>query len=318
MKNKFPRKEIYLYQSKTPLAEGKVCALNDSVLILSQKFKDYSNPKWELENKGWTSSVIPNVIQVDCKKEAMVLHCGKTEYKHLLGMVKIAKETHKIPLELINGLATEIMPITSDRCFFIEKRTPEKTQHGAGFYDIPTAGQNAEIYFKEARKKQPLLIKDIFDMNGFPKWNLIRHLNLKREEIGKIFYTGFCKGFEVSLASLFNGYAKISLKAEEVMKRTKGKEFLCYQLKDLPEILKSIGNDGKIRKIKPDIYGNVPEVNPETGGFMIVEDAFGTILGALRHIEGEKAYKQALKIIKKKGYKIIRLKQGKINLAELR
>lgn len=106
MKNNFfPQKKIYLYQSKTPLAEEKVCALNDSVLILSQKFKDYSNHKWELENKGWTSSVIPNVIQVDCKKEAMVLHCGKTEYKHLLGMVKIAKETHKIPLELINGLA---------------------------------------------------------------------------------------------------------------------------------------------------------------------------------------------------------------------
>ncbi len=313
----FPQKKVYIYLSKIPVTAKKVYALNDNILSVSQKFKNYADNKWESENKNWISSAIPTAMKVDCNSDSMVIHCGMSEYKYIFGGIKLAKEKNKIPSELINGLATEIIPVTSDECFFLERRDSKITQHGIGFYDIPTAGQNAQMYIDEAKKKQPGLVNDIFDTAGFPKWNLIRHLNLKQEEIGEIFYTGFSKGFEVSLASLFNGYARINLKAEEIMSRLKAKEILCYRLDDLPKLLNSIGNDGNNKKIKADIYGNAPGINPQTHGFALVEDSFGGILGVLKQFRGEEAYLEALKIMKEKGYEIILLKQEKINLAEL-
>jgi hypothetical protein len=314
-KNFFPQKKVYIYLSSVPLAEGKFNAIEDRKFSISDELKNYSNNKWELENKNDISSIFPSVIEVDCSKDSMTLHCGITEYKYLIGMVKFAQESKRIPSDLVNGLSIGITPITRDKCIVLDRRI--KTQHGFGFYDIPTSGKNAEIFFEESQKKHPELVKNIFDTIGFPKWNLIRHFNLKPEEIEKIFYIGFAKGFEVSLEAEFTGYCQISLTADELKKRMNVKDRLYYKLDDLLELLNSIGNDGKIKNIKEDIYGNIPCANPQTKKFALVENEFANILGVLRQFKGEQVYQKAVNILKAKGYELIFVEPGRIKLAEL-
>ena len=87
-----PRKELYTYNTPQQIHERNVSALHDRIFIIDSELKTYSERKWGLENKGWTSSVIPSAIDVHCSDTSMDIHCGLTEYKYLLGMVKYILE----------------------------------------------------------------------------------------------------------------------------------------------------------------------------------------------------------------------------------
>lgn len=313
MNNKFPRKEIYVYTSKTPLKEGEVLALNDRKIELTPSFKEYSERKWETENKGWTSSIIPSAVDVEVSMEGMKVHCGLTEYKYLLGMVKLITETKTTDsAPSIHGLSTEIMPLTLDGIFLLNRREKSTTQHGIGFYDIPNAGQNAQMWLDKIPKEQSGLVNGLFDLVGFPKWNMIRNIVLTEKEIGEIFYTGFSRGFEVSLDSQFNGYAPVKLAAHELKNREGNENKLFYRFNDIMEVLDSINNSSKI---KEDIYGNTPK--PTEEGFKIIDDCLGTLLSNIKHIKGDKEYNQALEVLKNKDYKITEISQEKIHLDSL-
>ena len=318
MAKKFPRKEIYVYTSRIPLSEGKVIALKDREFSIEEQLREYSEKRWEQDNKGWTSSVIPTVMEVEHDENSMVLHCGVTEYKYLLGMVKFTDEKEETGLvETIHGLSTEIMPLTPENVFPLERRAKSTTQHGVGFYDIPNAGQNAQMWIDKLPAEHSKLVNGLFDMFGFPKWSLMRNLGLKQEEIGNIFYTGFSRGFEVSLDSQFNGYARINPEASEVSKRKENSEklFLFYRLEDLPAVLDSIGNDGKNKRIKEDIFGNVPQ--PTEDGFRIIDDCLGTLLSNTLHLKGERNYRQALEVLMGRGYLINEINGTSTNLSGL-
>jgi len=305
MDKKFPRKEIYVCTFEKPISSEKVLSNNLGELKLNEDFKKYAEEKWSKENKGWFSSAMASVIKVFVS-DKMKISYKMTEYKYFLGNIKraIEKETSE-GSELIDGLATEIMPITLDGYFPLERRSGSATQHAIGYYDIPTAGQNARVWFEKSQEVKPGLVKDICDMNGFPKWNLIRHLNLQENEIGEVFYNGFSKGFEVALAVQFNGLVKVNVFLKDLIVREKNKERFWYSIKDIPEILNSIGNDGIHEKIKKDIFGRVPEVTED--GFKLVEDTLGTILSNLWHIKRKEKYNEAKKILESKGYKIIEI-----------
>ena len=321
MSKEFPRKEFYVYTSKAPLGEGTVIALNDREFSIGDVLREYSEKRWESDNKGWTSSVMPTVMDVEHDGYSMKLHCSLTEYKYLLGMVKFADEKEKSGLtETIHGLSTEIMPMLADGTFPLERRARSTTQHGVGFYDIPSAGQNAQMWLNKVPKEYSGLVNDLFDMNGFPRWNLIRNMGFKPEEIGEIFYTGFSRGFEVSLDSQFNGYVRIKAESEEIKRRAGNEDKLFYKFDDFLDILSSVNNDGKSKKIKEDIYGKVPE--PREDGFKIIDDCFGTLLSNIFHIQifhilGEKYYQQGLEILIHKGYKINEINDVRTNLLEL-
>ncbi|MBI4116574.1 hypothetical protein HY449_02415 [Candidatus Pacearchaeota archaeon] len=304
MSKKFPRKEIYVYTSPVPLGEGRVVALKDREFSIGRRLREYSEKRWETDNKGWNSSVIPTAINIETDEHSMIIHCGLTEYKYLLGRVKFAAEKGESDLtESVNGLSTEIVPITPDDIFPLERRSKSITQQGAGFYDVPSAGQNAQMWLDKLPMEKSKLVKDIFDMFGFPRWNLIRNLSLEEGEIGEIFYTGFSKGFEVSLDMQFNGYVKIKPSAEEIRTRKGNMEKLFYRWKDLPEILRSINNNGRVgHRIKEDIYGNIPQ--PTKEGFKIVDDCLGTLLSNTFHLNGKNQYLDGMKILKEKGYKV--------------
>jgi hypothetical protein len=316
MEKEFPRKEIYVYTSKNPLGEGKVSAVENSKIILPNSFKEYSERKWELENKGWISSVIPSAIEVEAGEDYMTIHCGITEYKYLLGMVKMVaekKSTNSVPS--IQGLSTEIMPLTTDGIFPLRRREKSTTQHGVGFYDIPNAGQNAQMWLSKIPYEYSKLVTDIFDMIGFPKWNLIRNIGLNKKEIGGIFFTGFSRGFEVSLDSQFNGYTEVTLSANELRNRNGNENTLFFRFRDLMDVLSSINNDGKVKKIKEDVSGNVPK--PTENGFKLIDDCIGTLLSNLKHLNGKQEYTEALDILKDKGYLIKEVTNGMINLNSL-
>jgi len=313
MSNKFPRNEIYVYTSKTPLGEGKVFALNDRKIELTPSFKEYSERKWETKNKGWTSSIIPSAIEVSVNKDSMEVHCGLTEYKYLLGMVKLITETKNTDsAPAIHGLSTEIMPLTLDGIFLLGRREKSTTRHGIGFYDIPNAGQNAQMWLDKIPIEQSHLVEGLFDMVGFPKWNMMRNACLNENEIGEIFYTGFSRGFEVSLDSQFNGYAPVRLSADELKNRKGNENKLFYHFYDLAEVLDSINKNSRL---KEDIYGNTPE--PTENGFKIIDDCLGTLLSNTKHIRGEKEYNQGLEVLENRGYEIKDISQGNIQLNSL-
>ena len=317
MSKEFPRKEFYIYTTNIPLDDGKVVALNDRQIEHSKNLKEYSKTKWEIENIDWINSPIPSVIDVESGKDNLTLHCGLTEYKYLLGMVKMATERKStISLEFIHRLSTEIRPITLDGMFFLSRRSDRETQHCVGFYDIPSASKNAQMWINKIPKEYVGLVNGMFDMFGFPKLNLIRHFRLNLEEMGEIKYTGFSKGFDGSLDSQFNGYVPIKLEAREILGRGKNSvNFLTYKFDDLNELLATIRNNGKEgRRIKEDIYGNVPE--PNEMGFVIVDDCIGTLLSNKKHLT-KNGYIEGLEILKKKGYKINEIPAGNIHLDDL-
>ncbi len=322
MPQEFPRKELWVYTSKNPLnAQTQVSALKDKEIILTNGFKEYAQGRWDSDNRGWTSSIIPSSIDVECNEDSMIIHCGLSEYKHLLGMVKLALQNKTIPhQDYIGGLSTEIMPLTSDRMFCLEKRV-KGTQHGLGFWDIPTASQNAQMWLDRVPKELSGLVKDLFDMDGFPRWNFIRNMNFKPEEIGEIFYTGFSKGAEVSLDTQYNGFTKVDLESGIIAKRLEDKKpnVLFYKLEDLPEVFDSIGKNGERgEKVKEDIYGNVPTANEQTNGFAIIDDCLGTLLSNTSHLRGNQSYGEALEVLREKGYSINLVPHGKTHLADLK
>ncbi len=310
---KFPRKEIYVYTTNKPLDEKNVFAIKDEDLIITDYLKDYSEKKWETDNKGWTSSVIPSALEVECNHEKMTIHCGLTEYKYFLGMVKLAAETgYSETNGNIHGLSIETVPIFLDDTVIFERRSSSSTQHGVGFYDFPTASQNAEMYLKKANEKYPGLVKGMFDMSGFPRFHILKAFeNLKTEQITNIYYTGFSRGFEVSLDSQFNSYTFLPVESKEVMKGNKAENRLVYKTKDLLEVLNFVGNT----KLKEDIYGKKPLTTKQTGSFAIIDDCLGNILSMIYHTD-KNNYSEAITILKERGYTINEIKP-KGNLVKL-
>ncbi len=316
MSKEFPRKEFYVYTSKAPLGEGTVIALKDREFSIGDVLREYSEKKWETDNAGWISSVIPTVTDVEHDGYSMKLHCGLTEYKYLLGMVKFADEKKETGLtEVIHGLSTEIMPLLADETFPLERRTESSTQHGVGFYDIPSAGQNAQMWIDKLPEDKLHLVNSLFDVFGFPKWNMMRNIGFNYEEIGDIFYTGFSRGFEVSLDSQFNGYVRIKAESEEIKNRPGNDNKFFYKFDDFLDFLSSINNDGKSKKIKEDVYGNIPQ--PTENGFKIIDDCFGTLLSNIFHLKGGKYYRQAKEILIQKEYRINEINDARTNLLEL-
>jgi len=330
MSSKFPRKEIWIHTTPKPLRKGKIAAVNDREIKLTDYFRGYSDGRWASDNVGWTSSVLPSSVEVESDDNYMIIHCGLSEYKNLMGMVKLAIQTKEMPeADYIGGLSTEIMPLTSDGIFTLEKRV-KGTQHGLGFWDIPSASQTAQMWLDKVPKEYSGLVKDLFDMDGFPRWNLIRNMALKPEEIGEIFYTGFSKGAEVSLDSQFNGYTNLDLEHEVIRERMlssiktdaekqeRAKNLLFYKFEDLPAIFDSIGKSGKRGdRVKEDIYGNIPTENEQTKGFAIIDDCLGTLLSNAAHLIGPNAYTSGLNMLKNRGYIINSVPQGKTVLKEL-
>jgi len=317
MTESFPRKRVYVSTLPSPLRERHVSAIRDREIKVGDFLRGYSEGRWVAENEGWTSSSIPSAVDVEQTQDNLLIHCGLTEYKYLLGMVKLASERGRTGLaEDIHGLSTEIMPLTLDQMFFLDRRSGGMTQHGVGFYDIPTAGQHAQMWIDRIPEEHQGLVKNMLDMGGFPRWNLIRHLGLKQEEIGEIFYTGFSRGFEVSLDSQFNGYTKITPEAGEIMRRSKEGSRLVYNFDDLLDLLDSIGNDGNGgRSLKEDIRGRTPE--PTGTGFRIIDDCLGTLLSNTLHLRGKEAHDQVLGVLEGKGYEIMEVSQKRVHLDDL-
>ena len=199
----FPRKEIYIHNTQKPINSNLIKALYDRNQKINHFLSEYSDSKWELENQGWISSIIPTIVDVDSNRDEMILHCGTSEYKYLLGMVKLAKEKRESDTNgIIHGLSTEIIPIFNEDIIVFEQRQGKSTQHGVGFYDIPTASQNAEIYIDKANKFKEGLVKNIFDMTGFPKYHILKAFpKISLDKIKEIFYTGFSDFSSIDLIS---------------------------------------------------------------------------------------------------------------------
>ena len=312
---KFPRKEIYFYTTEKPLDEKSVFAIKDKDLEIPDYLKDYSEKKWEEDNKGWTSSVIPSALEVKVSDNNMTIHCGLTEYKYLLGMVKHANEKKNSNNGIIHGLSIEIIPIFADDTVIFERRNSSATQHGIGFYDFPTASQNAEMYIKKAETKYPGLVKGMFDMSGFPRFHILKSFeNIKPESFEiNIRYIGFSRGFEVSLDSQFNGYTFLPVESGKVM-TNKSENRLVYRTNRLLAVLDSIGRETPLK----DINGRMPVPCSQTGRFAIVDDCLGNILSFIYHTDNSN-YSEAIAILKERGYTIneIKPKENLVKLDEL-
>ena len=320
MIKRFPRKEFWVYTTSSPLGKEKVKALNDIEIKLTDSFKGYAKGRWDAENKGWTSSVLPSSVEVEHDGDSMTIHCGLSEYRDLIGMVKLAIQTGKMPhQDYIGGLSTEIMPLTSDGVFCLEKRI-KGTEHGVGFWDIPSASQTAQMWIDKLPQEHKGLVQGLFDMDGFPRWSLIRNMAFLPNEIGKIFYTGFAKGREVSLDMQYNGFTKVDLESGVIAERLKekGKNILFYRFEDLSKVLDSIGKDGdRGERVMEDISGNVPTSNVQTNGFAIVDDCLGTLLSNTLHLRGAKEYGEALEVLGKRGYSVNLVPHGRTVLRDL-
>lgn len=308
----FPRKEFYIHNTQNPLNSSLVRASYDRNIKINPFLKEYSESKWELENQGWTSSRIPSIMDVDSNKNEMTLHCNFYEYKYLLGMVKLAHEKKESDTHgIIHGLSTEIMPIFNEDIIVFEQRQGNTTQHGVGFYDIPTASQNAEFYIDKANKLKEGLIKNIFDMSGFPKYHILKAFpKVSFDKIKEIFYTGFSRGFEVSLDTQVNGYTNINLDIQSIEEKSENR--LYYHLSDLLQILDSVGET----ITKEDIYGKKPKENSQTGKFAIIDDCLGTLLSYIYHNKYN-IYSSATEILENKGYKVNEVCENRISLDDL-
>jgi len=205
-----------------------------------------------------------------------------------------------------------MFPLTLDETFILEQRSSDTTQHAVGFCDIPTAGQSAEIYLDAARRDFPNLSISAEDLFGFARYNLMQHFGLRLEEIGKIGYVGFSKGFECSIDSQINGYVDINCEGREIITRSESKDNgdkrLLYKFGDILDVLDSIGNQGK-EKVKEDLQGRIPGVTSLTNNFGIVDVCLGTLLNILWH-KNNNQYHSALDILDKKGYQINEIKLG--------
>lgn len=290
-------------------------------LVVNEELRKYSDERWERDNLGWPNSEIPSVFSIDVNDWSMAIDCRMTEYKYLLGMVKMAAERKASDLpQLISGLSCEIMPFPEDGMLVLERRSEREVQQGAGFYEIP-AYQNAQMRIDEITlgdlKDMGVESVGILDMSDFPRWNLMRHFGLKSKETGMVFYTGFARGFEVSIAPQFNGFARVSLTGEEMFERRRDKrDRLMYRFDDLPDLFDTLGNTGGKRgKPLSDVYGKTPK--PTKDGFRLIDGCLGNLLSNAYHLdEGEekRVYKELKSILERKGYIINEVPKGKINL----
>ena len=311
----FPRKEIYFHTTKIPLKSNLVAAVQDRTFKLNRNLEEYSEAKWKMENEGWTSSIIPTMVDIESNENRMKIHCGVSSYKYLLGMVKLAQARGESDFRgIVHGLSTEVIPIFSDQTIIFEQRQGKSTQHGVGFYDIPSASQNAEMHYKKAEDKYPGLVKNLFDMDGFPKYHILNaFLGISMDHIGDIFYVGFSRGFEVSLDSQVNGFTHIPLRGEDIMKTSSSENRLIYRLSGLPDLLDSIGMNNP----KPDVFGNIPRIAPQTGAFTIVDDCLGTLLSTMYHTN-RRNYYESLEALKNRGYKANIVKGSNFKLDDLK
>ena len=90
MSKEFPRKEVYVYTSKKQLDSSKVTAIHDKgELILPDYLENYAQMRWNSDNNGWISSVIPSMVDVEISQggNLMKFRCATTKYHKLLGMV---------------------------------------------------------------------------------------------------------------------------------------------------------------------------------------------------------------------------------------
>ncbi len=316
MTNAFPRKEIHVHNLESPLGESSVSVLPRGRLIVDEEFKRYAQKRWEEKNNGNVNSVIPSAFEVETTKDSMTIWCYRTEYKYLTGMVELALEKGTSDVQtIVHSLSTEIMPVTQDGMFFLERRPEIGRQHASGFYDLG-GNQNAQIWVDKSRAVKPDLVKDIFDVFGFPRWNLFQHFGINGEEINEICYTGYARGFEISIASQFNGYAKVNVTGRDVFARRPENDRLVYRLEDIPEIFASLENNGsRGSRLRSDIYGKIPR--PTDEGFKLVDGTIGNLLSNTLHLRGKKEYDIAKVVLATKGYVINEVPMGKIKLDDL-
>jgi hypothetical protein len=315
MINQFPRKKIYICTFQRPLEDGEIVAREEvGNLGLDERLVDYSEDAWERESRGKVSSEIASAVSVKLDPCCVIVNCGLTGYKNLIGQFKRARENKQTDgLERVHGLSTEILPITNDERVIFEQRDARVTDHGVGFYDIPTAGQSAQMYVETARKDYPGLVNNEFDLFGLAKYNLIRHLGVEIGEIGEdLAFVGFSRGFEVSIDSQFNGFCSLNLESGEIERRTLGNEShrLVYGMEDILGVFDSIG---KTTGLKEDVHGNVPGITKMDERFRMVDNCLGTLLSVLWHKHNE-SYGPAKQILEGKGYEIqeVHLKMNEV------
>ncbi|MBI2044046.1 hypothetical protein HYT24_01645 [Candidatus Pacearchaeota archaeon] len=318
MDKPFPRKEIYVHTLPNILTSGQVSAIDHGRLELNEELRRYADAKWEKENQKDPNSVIPSAFMVETDENSMTVHCHGTEYKYLLGTVKMAREegTSDLP-QLISDLSSEIMLLTKDEMFVLERRLGEATQVGIRRYDIPSY-QNAQIWVDSimpGERDQIDLNDGMWDMPGFARWSLMREFGLRSKEIGQIFYTGFARGFEVSISPQFNGFARTNLTGEELMARKVDGDRLIYRFEELTELFASLGKEFKRRDLKPDVYGRIPRTTHD--GFRIIDGCLGNLLSNAYHLNGIERYTQLKAILKEKGYVIHEVPTGNVNLDDL-
>jgi len=302
MSKPFPRKEIYVYTIESPLGSEELTAVYDKgKLKFSNYFEGYAQGRWDAENKGWTSSVIPSVVEIDITSRSMTLHFATTQYHKLLGMVKLAAQRGITDdKNIVHGLSIETVPFFADGIVIFERRKSGATQHAVGVYDFPTASQNAQMYLGKAEGKFLGLVKDMFDMTGFPKFHIARAFDLNPNDVAYTDYVGFSRGFEVSLDTQINGFVGLAIESKEVINGEKAESRLVYKKDRLLDVLDSIGTPS----LPLDEYGHAPQPASQTERFAIVDDCLGTILSTLYHTQGKRSYYDALEILKKKGYTI--------------
>src|SRR3989338_6237142 len=231
MAKELPRKEIYVHTTPSLVDSKSVKAVWDREIRIPNYLKGYSQARWDVENKGWTSSRLPSAVDVESVEGMLRIHCGINEYKNLIGGVKLGYHSKRSDVAVLHGLSTEIMPLTSDGVFPLERRSA--TEHGNGFYDIPTSGQHAQMWLKKLEEAgYQNLAASMLDMTGFPRGNLLRTLGIKPSNT-PIMYTSFSRGFEVSLDTQFNGFTNIRIESEELRGMSeKNKGLLYYKLED--------------------------------------------------------------------------------------
>ena len=315
MMKEFPRKEIYVHTTPSLVDSKSVKAVWDREIRIPNYLKGYSQARWDVENKGWTSSRLPSAVDVESVEGMLEIHCGINEYKNLIGGVKLGYHLKRSDVAVLHGLSTEIMPLTFDGVFPLERRSA--TEHGNGFYDIPTSGQHAQMWLNKLEEAgYPDLAASMLDMTGFPKGNLLRTLGIKPTN-NPIIYTGFSRGFEVSLDTQFNGFTRTSIECEELRDLSeKNKGLFYYKFEDLLKVLDSVGkNEG----VFEDVYGNKPQANKQTGAFALVDDCLGTLLSNTYHLlgNGNGAYAEGVDVLRRRGYTVNEVPKGLIHLSSL-
>ena len=84
MAKEFPRKEIYVHTTPSLVDSKSVKAVWDREIRIPNYLKGYSQARWDVENKGWTSSRLPSAVDVESVEGMLEIHCGINNTKILL------------------------------------------------------------------------------------------------------------------------------------------------------------------------------------------------------------------------------------------